>query len=168
MPQSKFVMVVAVKITVPWDLTSYILVWIYRRFEEMFFLHLQTRCSQYFPFPWKVETHEFLIDDGTLFTSLYGGVSRNSRTDVIAKYTTPNKRLWKLPTSTQLRATWHTGSLDMVVLPSTGASRYHNCCIDGGTTPEYFGCTLVHRHTQILKPLFENFSWWPSESYVLW
>jgi hypothetical protein len=31
----------------------------------------------------------------------------------------------------------------MVVLPSTGASRYHNCCIDGGTRPEYFGHTLV-------------------------
>jgi hypothetical protein len=49
------------------------------------------------------------------------------------------KRVWKLPTSTQLRATWHTDSLDMVVLPSTGALRYHNCCIDGGTNPEYFG-----------------------------
>jgi hypothetical protein len=32
----------------------------------------------------------------------------------------------------------------MVVLPSTGASRYHNCCIDGGTSPQYFGYTLVH------------------------
>jgi hypothetical protein len=31
----------------------------------------------------------------------------------------------------------------MVVLPSTGASRYHNCCIDGGTIPEYFGYSLV-------------------------
>jgi hypothetical protein len=59
-------------------------------------------------------------------------------------YTTPNKRVWKLPTSTQLRATWHTDSLDMVVLPSTGASRYHNCCIDGGNTPEYFGYHLVY------------------------
>jgi hypothetical protein len=26
----------------------------------------------------------------------------------------------------------------MVVLPSTGASRYHSLCIDGGTNPEYF------------------------------
>jgi hypothetical protein len=25
----------------------------------------------------------------------------------------------------------------------TGASRYHNCCIDGGTSPEYFGYHLV-------------------------
>jgi hypothetical protein len=31
----------------------------------------------------------------------------------------------------------------MVVLPSTGASRYHNCCIDGGTSPEYFGYSPV-------------------------
>jgi hypothetical protein len=52
---------------------------------------------------------------------------------------------WKLPTSTHLRATWHTDSLDMVVPPSNGASRYHNCCIDGGTSPEYFGYHLVFR-----------------------
>jgi hypothetical protein len=25
----------------------------------------------------------------------------------------------------------------MLVIPSTGASRYHNCCIDDGTSPEY-------------------------------
>jgi hypothetical protein len=31
----------------------------------------------------------------------------------------------------------------MVVLPSTGASCYHNCCIDGGTSLEYFGYILV-------------------------
>jgi hypothetical protein len=31
----------------------------------------------------------------------------------------------------------------MIVLSSTGASRYHNCCIDGGTSPEYFGFTLI-------------------------
>jgi len=34
----------------------------------------------------------------------------------------------------------------MVVLLSTGASRYHNCCIDGGTSPENFGSTHVHKH----------------------
>jgi hypothetical protein len=71
------------------------------------------------------------------------GLSRNSRIEAIVKYTTPNKRMWKLPTSTQLHATWHTYLLDMVVLPSTGASRYHKCCKDGGTSPEYFGCILV-------------------------
>jgi hypothetical protein len=38
-----------------------------------------------------------------------------------------------------------TRALDMVVLPSTGASRYHNGCRDGGTSPEYFGNDLVHR-----------------------
>jgi hypothetical protein len=57
-------------------------------------------------------------------------------------YMTPNKHVWELPTSTQLCATWHTDSLDMVVLPSTGASHKHNWCIDGGTSPEYFGYTL--------------------------
>jgi hypothetical protein len=48
----------------------------------------------------------------------------------------------KLPTSTQLRVTWHTDSLDMVVLP-TDALRYHSCCIGGGTSPEYFGYHLI-------------------------
>jgi hypothetical protein len=74
-----------------------------------------------------------------------------------------------VPTSTQLRATWHSDSLDMVGLPSTGASRYHNCCTDGGTSPEYFGCNLVfllHRAdfpgkeveglTDTLRSLLEN------------
>jgi hypothetical protein len=56
---------------------------------------------------------------------------------------TPDKRAWKLRTSTKLRATWCTDSLDMVVLSSTGASRYQKCCIDGGTSPEYFGYHLV-------------------------
>jgi hypothetical protein len=54
------------------------------------------------------------------------------------------KRVWKLRASTQLRAAWHTDSLDMLVLPSTGASRYHNCCIDGGISPEYFRYNLVY------------------------
>jgi len=58
-------------------------------------------------------------------------------------YTTTDKRVWKLPTSIQIRATWYSNSLDMVVLPSTGASRYHNYCIDGGTSPENFGYHLV-------------------------
>jgi hypothetical protein len=31
----------------------------------------------------------------------------------------------------------------MVVPPYTGASRYHKCCIDGGTSPEDFGFTVV-------------------------
>jgi hypothetical protein len=52
--------------------------------------------------------------------------------------------VWKLPTSTQILATRHTDSLDMVVLPSTGVSRYHNCWVDGGTSSEYFGYPLVY------------------------
>jgi hypothetical protein len=65
------------------------------------------------------------------------------RTDTVKIINLTTKRLRKLPTSTKLRATWHTDSLDMVFLPSTGASRYHNRCIDGGTSPEYLGYTLV-------------------------
>jgi hypothetical protein len=38
----------------------------------------------------------------------------------------------------------------MVVLPSTGVSHYHNCYIDGGTSPEYFGYHLVH--TAVVPP----------------
>jgi hypothetical protein len=101
---------------------------------------------------------------------IYEIVSRNSRIEAIAKYTTPNKRVCNLPTSTQLRATWHTDSLDMVVLLSTGASRYHNCWIDGCTSPEYFGYILVsltlnlffdllspnHIHTRRTAPLTLN------------
>jgi hypothetical protein len=33
----------------------------------------------------------------------------------------------------------------MVVLPSTGGSRYQNCCIDGGTSLENFGYHLVEQ-----------------------
>jgi hypothetical protein len=46
--------------------------------------------------------------------------------------------------STQLCATWHTDSLEMVILPSTGALRCHNCCLDGDTSPEYFGYHHVY------------------------
>jgi hypothetical protein len=60
-------------------------------------------------------------------------------------YTTPNKRVWKLPTSTQLRATWHNNSLYMVVISCIGASRYQNCYIDGCTSPEYFRYQNVKR-----------------------
>ena len=64
------------------------------------------------------------------------------------------KSMWKPPTSIHLRATWHTDSLDMVGLLSTGASHYHNCCKDGGTSPENFGYYLVH--VSIILCLFED------------
>jgi hypothetical protein len=32
----------------------------------------------------------------------------------------------------------------MVVLPSAGASCYHNYCIDFGISPEYFGSNFVY------------------------
>jgi hypothetical protein len=71
------------------------------------------------------------------------GVSKIFRTDAVKIINLTTKRVWKLTTSTQLRAIWHTDSLDMVVLPSTGASRYHYGCVDGGISPEYLGHTLV-------------------------
>jgi hypothetical protein len=78
---------------------------------------------------------------------MYEGVSKIFRTDAVKFVNLTTKRVWKLPTSTQLRATWNTDSLDIrvVVLPSIGASRYHNCCADDGTSPEYFVYTLVIR-----------------------
>jgi hypothetical protein len=65
---------------------------------------------------------------------MYIGQSKIFRTDAVKIINFTTKRVWKLPTSTQLRVTWHTDSLDMVVLPTTGASRYHICCVDGGTS----------------------------------
>jgi hypothetical protein len=81
------------------------------------------------------------------YTHLYEGESKIFRTDAVKFINLTTKRVWKLPTSTQLRATWHTDSLDMVVLPSSGAMCDHNCCIhvDGDTSPEYFGYTFVVR-----------------------
>jgi hypothetical protein len=75
----------------------------------------------------------------------YEGVSKIFRTESVKLVNLTPKRVRKLPSSTQLRATWHTDSLDMVVLPSTGASRYDSCCIDSNTSPEYFGYTLVQQ-----------------------
>jgi len=43
----------------------------------------------------------------------------------------------------------------MVVLPSAGALRYHNCCIDGGTSTENFGSTHVFCIRQILEKKWE-------------
>jgi hypothetical protein len=77
-------------------------------------------------------------------THIYEGVTIIFWTDVVKIINLTTKWVWKLPTSTQLCATWHTGSLDMVVLPSTGPLYYHNSCIDDGTSPEYFGYTLVY------------------------
>jgi hypothetical protein len=82
---------------------------------------------------------------------IYEGGSKIFRTDAVKIINLTTKRVWKLPTSTQLRATWH-NSLDMVVLPYTGASRYHNYCIDGGTSPEYFGYTFVSRTKSYDRP----------------
>jgi hypothetical protein len=74
--------------------------------------------------------------------SLYDVISKIFLTDTIKSH--KNKNTWKLPTSTQQRATWHSDSLDTVVLPSASVSYYHTCCINGSTSPEYYGYTLVH------------------------
>jgi hypothetical protein len=63
----------------------------------------------------------------------YKGVSKIFRTDAVKIINLTTKRVWKLSNVHPASATWHTDSLYMVVLPSTGASRYHDCCIDGGT-----------------------------------
>jgi hypothetical protein len=72
----------------------------------------------------------------------YDGVLKIFRNHAVKITNLTTKRGWKLPTSTQPLATWHTDSLDIVVLLSAGSSRY-NCCIDGGTSPEYFGYTFL-------------------------
>ena len=63
------------------------------------------------------------FDARSLFLSLIHRKNRHR------SRTTPNKRVWKLSTSTQLSATWHTDSLDMVVQP---------CATDHALTQ---GCT---------------------------
>jgi hypothetical protein len=53
----------------------------------------------------------------------------------LARYTTPNKRTWKISTSTQLRDFFYTDSQDIQVLSSAVSSCYFNCCTDGSTSP---------------------------------
>jgi hypothetical protein len=60
-----------------------------------------------------------------------------------ARYTTPNKRTWRISTSTYLHEILCTDSQDMLVLSSTVASRYYNCCTDGSTSPGNYGYPLV-------------------------
>jgi hypothetical protein len=52
----------------------------------------------------------------------------------------------------------------MVVLLSTAVSRYHNCCINGGISPEYFGKTpyaLYERSVQFIgnKVIYEVYTY---------
>jgi hypothetical protein len=68
----------------------------------------------------------------------YEDESKTFRTDAV-RIINLTRSVWKLPTSTHLRATWHTDLLDMIMLPSTSASRYYNCCINVASSPEYFG-----------------------------
>jgi hypothetical protein len=70
---------------------------------------------------------------------------QNFRIDAAQIVKTVNKRVCNLATSTQVRATCHTDTLEMAFIPPTGVSRYHNSCIDGGASWEYFGYLLVIR-----------------------
>jgi hypothetical protein len=45
--------------------------------------------------------------------------------------------------STQLCGIVYTNSHDMLVLPSTVALRYYDCCRDGSTSPRSYGYHLV-------------------------
>jgi hypothetical protein len=51
-----------------------------------------------------------------------------------ATYMTQN-RMYKISMSTQLCEILYTSSQVMLVLPSTTASCYYNCCSDGSTSP---------------------------------
>jgi hypothetical protein len=89
----------------------------------------------------------------------YEGVSKIFWTGAVKFINLTTKCMWKLHTSTQLRATWHNDSLDMVVLPSIGALCYHNCCIDGGTSPEYL---WIHHRSLVsdyYPTCFGHFMW---------
>jgi hypothetical protein len=51
------------------------------------------------------------------------------------RYTTPNKRTYKINMSTQFCEMLYTDSQDMLVLSSAVASCYYNYCTDGSTSP---------------------------------
>jgi hypothetical protein len=54
-----------------------------------------------------------------------------------------NKRTVTFSTCTQLREMLYPDSEGMLVLSSTVASCYYNCCIDSSTSSENFGYSLV-------------------------
>jgi hypothetical protein len=102
---------------------------------------------------WKISWH-VSQDWNKIWCTLAIPFSDTSWKSPHVTYTTPNKRVGKLPTSTQLRAPWHSDSLEMIGLTSTGASRYHNCCLDGGFSPEYFGCHLAYSYWHFSKSCY--------------
>jgi hypothetical protein len=52
----------------------------------------------------------------------------------------------KIRTSTQLRQSLNIDSQGMLVLSSTVASRYYNCCTDGSTSPGNYGYSIMPHH----------------------
>jgi hypothetical protein len=47
----------------------------------------------------------------------------------------------------------HVFTLFTVWPVGTGASRHHNCCIDGATSPEYCGLNLVYRQKCLMTAI---------------
>jgi hypothetical protein len=80
-----------------------------------------------------------------------------------ARCTTPNKRAYKICTSSQLRETLYKDIQHTPVLSSTVASHYYNCCIDG-SSPGNDGYPLV------LSPIKRSFIYRCPSSYdnALW
>jgi hypothetical protein len=66
--------------------------------------------------------------------SLVGSIAKSLQ----VRFTTPNKRTYKISTSTQLREILYTDNKDMLVLPSAVASCYYKCCANGTTSPRNY------------------------------
>jgi hypothetical protein len=65
----------------------------------------------------------------------------------------PPRCVWRVPYRQSKQGYDNRSS---AVLPSTSASCYHNCCIDGGTGLEYFVYTLIH-HVPVVTFLTNMF-----------
>jgi hypothetical protein len=66
-----------------------------------------------------------------------------------AKIHDPKQRDIKMSTSTWLCVILYTDSQDMLVLSSTIASHYYNCCTDGSTSPGNHGHHLVQSEKKL-------------------
>jgi hypothetical protein len=62
-----------------------------------------------------------------------------------ARYTTPNKRTYKIIASIQLREILYTDSEDMLILPFTVAWRYYKCWTDGSISSGNCGYPIIGR-----------------------
>jgi hypothetical protein len=97
-----------------------------------------------------------------------------------ARCTTPNKRTYKISTSTQLRKILYTDSKDMLILSSTVASRYYNCCTDGSFSPGNYGYPIVLQKTRtslkerrrkrarLKQDRVDEWKTWWTHRYIFW